>query len=62
MWTCVFFLVAWGPTPTRMLRGSLRSLPRGINFLHTENDVPQPHVLLACGFWNTKPRLSRLVS
>ena len=28
----------------------------------TENDVPHPHVLLACGFSNMNPRLSRLVS
>jgi hypothetical protein len=24
--------------------------------------VPQPHVLFACGFWNTNPRLSKFVS
>src|SRR4249920_3918072 len=29
--------------------------PQAIWALHTENDVPQPHVALACGFWNTNP-------
>jgi hypothetical protein len=29
---------------------------------YTENDVPQPHVLFACGLLKMKPLLTRLMS
>ena len=36
--------------------------PRAESSCDTLNDVPQPHVLCACGLVITKPLLKRLVS
>src|SRR5690606_10768590 len=45
-------------------RELLNGVRRGahVRWSYTENEVPHPQVLRACGFWNTNPRLSRFVS